>query len=288
MAIITLPKRHALHAASGAALNRAHPLARGMVVCVSAHDGAGPIADLVKSGRFAATRSPTRLVTPRGAGARWWTFTEPDTADLNWSSGAWTAAVYTYIEAAAANGENRIIFGRVNYVNESSNQGWSLIWAAPDNGTRFGFSAHNNNGGASYFLGSTTTWAAGNSYFVVGTSDATTRRIYLNGVEEANTTNSPVPASQTTNGLINQDSGFGADTGSGSTGKAHVLIAYAWNRELSAAEIRALSDDPFQVLKYPNPLRAVAMNVPPVIPLDSYEGRVQGLPHVERLEVVAF
>jgi len=159
-----------------------------------------------------------------------------DTTDLNWTSGPFTAAVFCNIT-------DRLNYpqplSRRVYTNESTNSGWELQVRPVGGQGRASFLVYNNNSVASYSLQGTTDTGTGDMA-IAGTSDATTRRIFLNGEEEASTTSNPVPASASIP-LRSETYLAGYST----------YIGAMWNRCLLPVDVANWSNDPFQFLIYP-------------------------------------
>jgi hypothetical protein len=155
---------------------------------------------------------------------------------MNWTSGPFTAASL-FIAPTIASLSVNVPISRHSYVNESNNQGWSLSVLGTDFGGRsdkFEWDAFNNNAVASYGLTSTISVSplSGKSVLMVGTSDGTTRRLFINGLQDGSTTNSPVPASLEAITRLGQP-----------TSAAAIMSIYwgaCWRRVLTAGEVRKL------------------------------------------------
>lgn len=160
----------------------------------------------------------------------------------DWTTGPWTwHAVFT-VDTALQNGQYPKPFRASNYVNETTSQGYAITLRAPDaspSATTFSCEVFRNNNVGNWLLASTSTWAAGNVYTVTCTSDgAATRRIYVNGVQEATATTNLTPVTCTdANCKLQADS-------EGGTGRLYTHLIMAWARELTANEVRDLYANP--------------------------------------------
>lgn len=218
-------------------------LRQGLIWChapVSASVMTGASQDQIRT-RYSTTRYPIWGAFTSGLAARNWRFSLNDTVDLDWTSGGFTMASFVYVAAPPSGGGSiYIIQGRKRYGSESDNEGYALqVYVS---GTaKLTSDVFRDNGSANYHLIGTSTIGVGNYAFAM-TSDGTRRRIYVNGVQENSVTNNAIPVSNTT--------GLGLENGqdSGASGSIYSYIDYMWNRSLSAAEIKQLSDDPFIVL----------------------------------------
>lgn len=215
-------------------------MANALIGCVYAGQGAGSFRDLVRQGRFASTTPAQYLQLTSGGAAANWKFNVADDADWDWTSGPFSVAAY--FRHTVNDGVNNIkMMSRFNFVSNSNNQGWELETDAGS--AKFRFNVGNNN--ANFGLATTTSRSVGD-HLLVGTSDATTRRIYLNGVQEAATTNNPTPTTQTTNGL---------NATLPASGRAYVYVGYIWLREISLSEVLELKRNPFSLMEYTSPIR---------------------------------
>ena len=234
-----MPFTSNLHTRWSPVINRGHPLAPGLTsYCVPMAGFVRDIARPRSSGLIGASRLTNYGPTIAGATWRMGNSTGSDLPDLDWTSGAFTMCqivLFAGLTGASYNAQ----FRKRNYVNESNNQGYELQQRTS---TAFSFNVYNNNDFASYALQGTTTPANG-IWMLGGTSDATTRTIFVNGVAEATTTNNPVPASAAV-GITAED--FGA-------GSSNLFVSAVWRRCLIAAEIMEWYRDPFGMLE---PLQA--------------------------------
>jgi hypothetical protein len=187
-------------------VNHSLPVSKGLVSVVAP---VGPVAvDVVRP--RAVTTAGTRVDIPTGPAIRDFNLAAASATELDFTSGPYSVAAWLYLTAGISSNKFPTIFAKRVYVNESNNQGWEL--AATNSGTpRFSFRSFRNNGSASYALDAGT--PAAGLWFIVGTSDGTTRRLYI-------TDTSTVP----------------------------LLLGLAWNRELSAREILQLYSNPYAFL----------------------------------------
>jgi hypothetical protein len=216
---------------SGARIDWGSPLTRGLVALYVCDEAGGQIRNLVNERQVGAlgTWAPHRggLTVENFSG------TIGGVPELNFASGAWTVGVFGEV-ANVTGSEQPALFGRSVYVDESNNQGWELGGASTG---VWRFVAFNNNGFASYNLLGTGSRANG-PVSLFGTTDGTTRRLYVNGLVEASTNNNASIASASS-GLYNSP---------GATEHQLLYIGYAWNRCLSAAEVLELSRNPYALL----------------------------------------
>ena len=133
-----------------------------------------------------------------------------------------------------------------------------------------------NNGSAFYVLQSTTTPAAG-LWFLVGTSDGTTRRIYLNGRLENSTTNNANPLAS--GASLNNTS---------DTDRCPILFGAAWRRTLTDGEIWQMYQPRLRwSMLQPGPGRLIPANALTVPPADSCMPQVNQ-PHPERIGIMGY
>lgn len=213
---------------AGIQIDRAHPLARGLVGCWIANEGSGAPRDLIYP-RVIGTL-PTWVGTPNGVAvqnARW---TAGETAHLDFTSGEFSVVALVYVSAVP--GASARCNGRSVYTSESSNRGWSVQYQHPE--AKWNFVIYRDNGSASYNMLGTTTPAAQRLYHLVGTTNSTTRRLYVNGNQEASSTTNAAPLSNTSGDLI-----LGTTTG------MCTIMGLVYRRVLSPSEIQELYRQPY-------------------------------------------
>lgn len=217
-----------------------HPLARGLVMCFLACPGGGMV-DL--TGRARVVSGVTQPVRPSGLTFDTFSVTSASAADLNFTSGGWAIGVFTHSAAISATiGANPVAISRVNYTSESVNSGWSL--GAQGNSATLSqvwqFFSFANNAAASYNLLGTSQNYVGD-VFLGGTSDGTsTRRIIVNGVQEATSAANLNPLSSGT-------AIAPAAAGGGSFDGSYLLLA--WNRDVTLPEWAWLNSEPYCFLR---------------------------------------
>jgi hypothetical protein len=213
-----------------ARIDRSHALARGLVGLL-VPNRAGSLVNLVTSQPIGG--SPTFGRHARGVTAENYTGNTAATTEWNFSSGPWSVAAYGHVTDVTGS-EQPTLIGRNAYVSESDNQGWELGGVSTG---AYRFLVFNNNGFANYNLNGSSSRVNG-PVALAGTTDGTTRRLWVNGAEEANTALNANAASATA----------GLSNASAATEHQHCYIAYAWNRELSARDVAELARDPFALL----------------------------------------
>lgn len=158
----------------------------------------------------------------------------PDPA-LNFTTGAWTVAALIEVVNFSAVSIGATAWDYTAYATEFSNAGWSLRGSVTN--SSFAFLTFNNNSVTSYELVGTTSRSDG-THLLVGTTDGTTRSIYIDGRREATTTNNPAAASTATASFANV-------TNVGATEQHRLYMGYAWQRCLSPNDVRLLAQSPF-------------------------------------------
>jgi len=169
--------------------------------------------------------NPIGLIGVAGAA-----FATADSADYAFTSGSYTQLAWTYVLALPGAGEYPSIAERANYVSESDNQGWTLTITASNDPTpnQIRSQTFSNNNANFYALSTGVTAVANMLYMVAHTSNGTTRRIYLNGIERANSSSNPNPASASAALNVGQDL---------TTARIKTLRVLFYDRALSAHEI---------------------------------------------------
>jgi len=189
---------------------------------------------------FAATASTTAmgLGGPGGYNASA-VFTNAATTDLEFTSGPWSVWIY----GAMTSLTNGSWFGRRTYTSESANAGWNME-SVSNNGS-ISFASYANNDQSFYGLYAPSAYPIGDIH-IIGTSDGTTRTLYVNGRRVATGTNNPNHLT-TSGGLV---------IGGGST--RIIYICGVWGRCLKVPDVWALYANPWALLRPPR----MAMRVP--------------------------
>ena len=156
--------------------------------------------------------------------------TNASTADLAFTSGPWTVAGFFYLTALLSPGQFPKTFSRFSYTSESINTGWALQVNGSSNA--YEFISFNNNATGFYVLGGGT--QAVGTHLMVGTSDGTTRRLYVDGTQRATSANNPNPAATANN----PDIGYWL-----SGPETPTYWTAAWRRCLNASEVLDLWQD---------------------------------------------
>lgn len=229
-------------------VNHEHPLAEQLIALfVCPYPGARVInllspqftpevvSDVDQALRSAA--APTgHVMTEFGYATRDWSFSADDTSRLNITSGSWS--VGGYVRVAGYTQANQADFmSRYSYTSESNNDGWMI--GGRDTG-KWRFIIFNNNGQANYNACLSTTSRANGDWVIGGTTDGTTRRIWVNGVNETSTGVNPNASSQTTNGVVNT---------SAATETQSLYIGAFWGRELFSQDWLAWNRDPWCLVR---------------------------------------
>jgi len=198
-------------------------------------NGAGTMLNVVNNRRDASTFTwPT---TPIGYGLRT-TLAGSHCEEVNFTTGAWSVAYYGYITTVDL-ASNISLFGQSSYSSESNNKGWSLGVDSSSGKWRFG--VFNNNGFANYNLLSPSVHTVG-AHMLVGTTDGTTRTLYVDGRSVASTGVNPSAAAT----VAGTGALFLGRVSSGS-GAVSLQSGYGWQRCLSAADVWRLWQQPFGV-----------------------------------------
>src|SRR5216684_1108422 len=160
-----------------------------------------------------------------------------DTADLNWTTGGFTVAVFAKVLAQNTT-DYQLFIDRSAYTSETNNQGWVLRVNPTTDSSGYDFLIFANSTSATYNFNSTVAVVAGDR-LVAATGDGTTKALYVDGVVTTSTSADLLPAS------------CGNALNAVSTTPQGLYIAYTWNRALTAVEINSLSAAPFQFLVFP-------------------------------------
>lgn len=152
------------------------------------------------------------------------------TTDLDFTS-AMSVGALVYMYAAPGLGVYVNFLTRNTYTNETTNTGFSLaIRPADDSRPGWQFHLFNNWGAANYCLAHNGNLTKG-LHYIVGTTDGTTRRLYVDGVQRATSTDASCASVGS-----NASTVFGNNTVSILT----VLHGWAMRKVLPAADIARL------------------------------------------------
>lgn len=219
---------------TGGLINWNHPLARGLVSCVPNFIGGGLAIDLV--GRnYVQVGQPTWAVRKNGLCQAGGGFTNASTNNLNFTSGAFTVAGFFSLATNVASGQFPACCRRYHDGGNGDRAGWFLGGDSTGNGLYFECARNDSPAPGNSILSSGVSAVAG-EWFLVGTSNGITRRIFVNGVEKASTTNNANPLTET--------SGNYQCTANNSTNR--VYIHYAWEkRQLTQQEVLFLYNNPY-------------------------------------------
>lgn len=237
-----------------------HPLAIGMTSCF-VNLPTGIMIDAFTTRPFGT--GGTQVLGQHGAASRAVTGpTASPTSDLNWTSGGFSVAVWANVTGS----DNAVqIFGREHYVNESSNQGWMLIYrntAAGSQGWNFQIENNNGiNGNPGYGFGDGKPFVTGDQMIGASSDGSVSKLLYRNGALSASSViGNFVPASNATNGMT-----FGGSNVT-PTVASYVYIACTWKRVLSASNFFEFYSNPYGILIYPEdtvPWTGIQVSAPP-------------------------
>lgn len=188
--------------------------------------------DLVR--RLQLSRSETNKTT-KGLAINGAIASNAASAHLDFTSAPFSIWAYCYI--GSSSGGFYSVFTRTRYGSESDNEGYGL---ETDSSNNFRFIIMRDNGAASYALNGST-FTSG-FYNIAGTTDGTTKRIYNEGAQTNSSTGGNLTPVSNTGGNLR----FGEWATSANNG---TIIGAIWRRVLSADEIRALYQDPFQLVR---------------------------------------
>jgi hypothetical protein len=214
------------------AINWGHPLAKDLRALIVPGGGRRAI-DLV-SGRMSDAVA-TYTSTAFGRCISQWQFTSTITPELNWSGGPFSAGAHFFTPVATGSSQNPEILSRGVFVGSTNNQGWALKHRQFGDAI-YSWEVYRNEN--SVFPLKTTVAATLTHHSLFGTSDATTRHIYLDGRHENSTANNAVPLAVGDRVLANV----------ASTQIEPIFVAYAWTRCLTPEEALWLNMEPYAML----------------------------------------
>jgi len=236
--IAILPQGASPHLAPRIAKPGRTGLAAGLVFLVA---GKSQRELVVGTAPTVVTASAPFVFSPYGAGLPYREY--PSAVGVgNWdfTSGAFSVASLLYLDATPNLSNGSSFISRINYVNESNNQGWGLTYRQPSDRNRFEFAVQRNNStvtNAPVSCGALQTGLV----LLVGTSNGTTTKSgYKNGVLQSSVGNNLNPLAATANLATGQG---GAFLGGG----MQVFWSAGWNRELSSAEVAELWANPWKL-----------------------------------------
>lgn len=245
--IVTLRDQDRVKPTSVDGIDWSDPLAVGLRTLCLCNEGSGVPFDLVHgplAGADDFTQGTPGTWSSGNMGPSVRDFAAPpqSCADTAFVNGPWSVACWCRVDnLTAARQPNP--WGQFNYVSETNNQGWFLGGGTGSNG-KWCFYTYRNTSSATYALNGGSNRKAGDN-FIVGTTDGTTRRLYVNGRLEASTTNNANAILNTTNGISN----------SSDLEQTPLYIGYAWSRCLTPNEINELLEEPYRVLLVPTTRR---------------------------------
>ena len=225
---------------SGSQIDWGHPLSQNLVSALLCSEGAGPLSDLARISRVSSTTIPVWSSQSKGRVARDWAFPTAGSEGLTFQKlMGWTAATFVRVTGTIT-GQNFIPVRFSNYVSESNNQGW-FFQLSGSNPRKWDAGSFNNNGFANYSIVGTTTVVEG-EWFIVQTSDRTTRRLFVNGIQDASGTTNPIPAVNTAGTYNNTTLTAGIN--------AWTYAVYCWDRCLNPLEITRLYTEPYAMIRH--------------------------------------
>ena len=221
-----------------------HPLAKNCLAFYVATDAQGlPQECMGVAPRFSATiRAVWVLFTNqwvfRGGGPL-----EKQSRDMRFSSGAFTVWVKLRQFAAPSAGEFIGALAKDNFVSSSNNQGWVFQMFPSDHSiypSKMVFIHRNNTVDTDAQLASTTNAAVGDRTYGHSSDGTATRRIYVNGLQEATvgTVLNPTANDATGVNVVGSSTAF------------HIYAWGAWKRELTAAEQLTLHNRPYEFIDW--------------------------------------
>lgn len=221
-----------------------HDLAADLRSVIVANEGSGYPYDLLQRVSFSdfTDRLPTWRHSSDGAGVSLSRASGANTTRCNFTSGNWTVMV-RFLLTGFTSGEQQFAFGRLAYVDETNNQGWAL---GGNTVGSFRFVVSNNNSSASYNLNSTTARSNG-IWTLAGRTNGVNRQLFVNGKQEATTTNNPASASCAGTMILGPNNTF--------TERHFVILALAWARWLTDDELYSLHVDPWAMFRRRKPVR---------------------------------
>ena len=170
-----------------------------------------------------------------------------DTVECDYTN-SMSVGCLVYMFAAPGNGVFTTLMQRSTYTSESVNTGWTIQIRPPDDGAAgWNFMLFNNWGFASYSMTFNGNLTKG-LHHIVGTTDGTTRRLYVDGVQRTTSANASCASGNAASGMF-----VGGNTSQ--LNIATVIHGFTMRRVLTADEIKRLWDeakcDPLPFLKMP-------------------------------------
>lgn len=114
------------------------------------------------------------------------------------------------------------------------------------------------------------------------TTGARGMEIWQNGILRASNTANPTRAATTETFALGQNTQLDASD------LVDYYLFYMYAKQLSPEAVQWVTAEPFAPLMTTTARKFFVPAAPPVVPSDSWYGRVEGLPHVEPIQVVAF
>lgn len=166
--------------------------------------------------------------------------------DMQFASGAFTVWVKLRQDVAPSAGTFVGALGKDSFVSSSDNQGWTFQMFPSDHSvypSKMVFIHRNNTVDTNAQLASTTNASAGYRTYGHSSDGTATRRIYVNGVQEATVGTVLNPLANTTTAV----------NVVGSTNNFYIFAWGVWKRELTAAEQLTLHNRPYEFIDW-NPI----------------------------------
>ena len=245
----------------GPQLNRAHPSAHGIKVALFATEGSNQIGSAI-SLRDLANIPASSTITTNGVGLISWSTLPPDAPRLLFGGAGYIDPHRSTTGILSSTGNWTILF-RARPVAVLDTGAWFSQYIATVNNGRLKIEVDGAPPKWRLFLGSeavlgsvgvagSTTVVAGTEYVVAASRNYRTFRLYVDGVQEASTTEAGtrailqtgnlIGASNTTAGAYNAAPFDFVQNGS------RLSYLLVWDRELSPGEIQRLSVNPYQLL----------------------------------------
>lgn len=224
-----------------------HPLAKDCLAFYVATDAQGnPQECMGIAHRFSPVRRSTW-----GMFENQWNFigggpNEQTSRDMRFSSGAFTVWVKLRQLVAPSAGTFVGALGKDSFVSSSDNQGWTFQMFPSDHSvypSKMVFIHRNNTVDTNAQLASTTNAAVGDRTYGHSSDGSATRRIYVNGLQEATvgTVLNPTANNTTAVNVV------------GSSGNFQIYAWGVWKRELTAAEQLTLHNRPYEMILWKRP-----------------------------------
>src|ERR1700677_2293953 len=217
----------------------------------------GAAHDLINRPTYTNTTNPTWVIEQQGICVYGESTSGATSTYLNFTSNFTVlAGLYTSGQPATAFLD---IIGRYTYSSETVNTGWLLQMrpATPLTTAGWSFLLFNNNAVATYGTGIYNNSLGAGNYIIGGSTDGTTKKLYLNGNLVGSSTTGPTCSSSIGN--------LGPQSGPSGSNVLYLYWYLVANKALTAAQMRNLSSNPWQGFLPPNTRRwFVSANTPPI------------------------